>query len=148
MFNQSRNIFNFLLLSILLLLLPISLNTFIPIYYVSSNSMAPEISKGNLIVVSNDFGGKASSLLGEVVVFLDPLLNRTTVHRVISYSGNFLSTKGDRNFYTDLYQPSVENIYGRVIWTISPRWEVLGFVVVGGALILALFLIIKIKRLR
>ena len=62
---------------------------------VLSGSMEPEMSKGDLIIVSKS----DSYVLNNVVVFQDG--NTLVVHRIIAIDGDTITTQGDANTVAD-----------------------------------------------
>ena len=102
--------------------------------YVVSGSMEPSISKGDLVLASENYGGLTE---GDVVVYKARWFNNESVlHRIISSrtdsDGNkFYRTKGDNNPVNDPGEITVQDIksevvtmvpYGGYVW----NWWTLG----------------------
>lgn len=82
---------------------------------VLSNSMKPDISRGDTITIKGMIGEQV--YIGDIVVFLHNDRN-ATVHRVVNISdtdkGRIIRTKGDANENVDTYVISIEDIIGVV----------------------------------
>jgi len=78
---------------------------------VLSNSMKPELSKYDLIIIKklNDYQ------IGDVVVYQNG--KSLIVHRIIDKTSNKITTKGDANNREDM-KISIEEIYGKVQFSI------------------------------
>ncbi len=86
-------------------------------YYVSSDSMEPEIYKGSLAFAENvEFD---EIMVGEdVLVFTSPINSRTFMHRVvyINETERLIFTKGDNNNTADPLPADFSACKGRVVF--------------------------------
>jgi len=103
------------------LVIAFMLGTYVPIYVVSSSSMAPTLNIGDLILIvgvdPSDVG------VGDIIVFHvphpydkftpSPIVHRV-VERVVSSGGYYFRTKGDANLNPDPWLLPPENVIGRV----------------------------------
>jgi signal peptidase I len=124
--NRLKMIITAQVILILVLGLPCLLNTYKPLLFVTSDSMAPEIPAGSIIVIKNDTDAELSTLVGQPFVFFDPIRKKHIVHRAIKSEGEYLITRGDANFFVDHLRVSREHILGRVVWTITFLTRVMG----------------------
>ena len=81
---------------------------------VSGNSMEPFLKNGDLAVLHPS----QTYQIGEVVLYRHPDLG-PVIHRIIGMEGNNYIVKGDHNEWTDSYQPSQEEMAGR-LWIHIP----------------------------
>jgi signal peptidase I len=107
----------------------------------SGTSMAPDFETGDLVILRKsgplrvgDIGGYRSGITGQIVV-----------HRVIAEDNGRLVFQGDNNWWTDTYQPTQDEVIGKLwihvggagekIEGIHPLWVLGG---IGGVMAMAL----------
>lgn len=86
-----------------------------PVSYaiVSGSSMEPNLHRGDLVVVRAARAYDA----GDVVAYRTDN-GATVLHRVIGRAGAGYLVQGDNNSWVDPYQPTEDNIVGRLRWRI------------------------------
>jgi signal peptidase I len=98
-----------------------------PFYTVASDSMVPNLIKGDLLIINPDRSSFANLKIGDIIVFNSPDGgNETIVHRVVQiqtdYQGDrIIRTKGDHNpdSIPDIDSPIREKNYiGKIIYVI------------------------------
>jgi signal peptidase I len=79
---------------------------------VSGSSMHPAFADGDLVIV----GRAATAAMGSPVLYWEPYLRRTILHRVIGRDADgHLVTRGDANSFADPYHPSPDEILGEPV---------------------------------
>lgn len=81
---------------------------------IEGNSMEPELSAGDLVLVRD----KDSYEVGDVVAYRSGELNRLVLHRVIEQNGPAFTLQGDNNDFVDSAHPTEEQIAGKLAVTI------------------------------
>jgi len=82
---------------VLNVILPVVLSTRSPLMVVVSESMVPNLSVGDIIVVR----GQDSYQLSDIVVYRSPAYSKPIVHRIIGINDGYYITKGDHNNFPD-----------------------------------------------
>lgn len=82
---------------ILNVLLPAVLSTRSPLMVVVSESMVPNLSVGDIIIVR----GQDAYELSDIVVYRTPSYSKPIVHRIIGVKNGYYITKGDHNNFAD-----------------------------------------------
>ncbi len=100
-----------------------ALHTDTPVVAVFSNSMVPEFSKGDMIIVS----GPSGLSVGDIVVYDNPNYKYPIIHRVIEIKDGKVRTKGDNNASPDPWETPISNVHGKAVFEIP----YLGWVKVG-----------------
>jgi len=113
-----KKIFITQLIFILVLAVPVYLNTYIPFYFVKSNSMYPSIPKGSIIILRNRNYESLEQFKGKVIVFYEPMQKKVLVHRAMNVQEGYLITKGDQNTFIDSFRLHKTNILGEVVLTL------------------------------
>jgi signal peptidase I len=91
---------------------------------VNGNSMEPNYHLGDLIIVrpQSHYG------VGDQVVYQNPDLGGSVFHRIVDLRPDRYILKGDNNEWTDAYQPTQEEVIGK-LWTHLPRFgKILQFI--------------------
>jgi signal peptidase I len=83
---------------------------------VNGNSMEPNFHVGDLVIVRP----RPSYDIGDRVVYQDPKLGSGVFHRIIDLELDRYILKGDNNAWIDSYQPTQEEIVGK-LWAHLPR---------------------------
>ncbi|MEO8541548.1 MAG: signal peptidase I [bacterium] len=102
------------------------------------NSMEPEFETGDLVVLRRDGHVK----VGDIAGYRSGATGQVVVHRVIAESEGRLTFKGDNNWWTDSYQPTQQEVVGR-LWIhmggageklngLHPTWVLAGIAGVMG----------------
>lgn len=99
--------------------------------FVVSDSMVPAFEKGDLLLVSQDFGEVS---VGDVVLYSATWNERLVSHRVVSVKEDFILLQGDSNEFPDPPAPksSVFGVVAGVLpnlgWVVNPYgvWTLLG----------------------
>lgn len=82
---------------------------------VAGNSMEPDFHLGDLVIVR-----KAGTYqVGDIVTYNNVEMDRDVFHRIIGVEGDRYIIKGDHNIWTDSYQPSQEELVGK-LWIHLP----------------------------
>jgi signal peptidase I len=83
---------------------------------VAGASMEPELSRGDLVLVrpGRDLG------VGDIVLYRDPELGASVLHRVVAEEGRRLLVKGDANGFVDDVRLRPEDVVGS-LWLTIPR---------------------------
>lgn len=95
---------------------PLKLGGKVSYVLVNGLSMEPNYHTGDLIIVRRAVDYK----VGEVVTYHDALMAVNVIHRIISVESGRYSLKGDNNSWVDEYQPSREEILGK-LWIYIPK---------------------------
>ena len=106
------------MLLIVVLSVPVYLNTGALFFFVKSNSMYPAIPQGSIILIS----GRESdlkNLANKVIVFYNPLDEKIVVHRAVQEEKGSFLTRGDNNDFPDDFRPRRKNIFGAVIFVLK-----------------------------
>ena len=106
------------LLLVVVLSVPVYLNTGALFFFVKSNSMYPAIPQGSIILISGR-EPDLKNLVNKVIVFYNPLDEKVVVHRVVREDKGFLLTRGDNNDFPDDVRPRRKNIFGTVIFILK-----------------------------
>jgi signal peptidase I len=122
---------------------------------ITGNSMEPLYHTGDLVIA------RASKVysVGDLVAYRDPDLSRFIIHRIISQTFGHFVLKGDHNTWFDSYQPSAQEILGKVwvhipaagklfIWIRTPWIITLVTGITGGVIMLILLTKSKKKTSR
>lgn len=96
-------------------ILVFTLFVFEPIQFslIVGNSMEPQISHGDILVMSNTI----EPHVGDVIIYGHPQIKKPVAHRIVEKTENGYKTKGDNNSSTDNYVVTEENIHGVVLKT-------------------------------
>jgi signal peptidase I len=85
-------------------------------FSVASESMLPEIKKGDLVITKSEIEYKVN----EIIVFHDPYeKNKFVAHRIISETDSIYQTKGDNNVVQDPWTIEQKDIIGKTIHKIK-----------------------------
>lgn len=118
-------------------------------YYVSSDSMEPEISKGSFAFVETvDF--KDIRVGEDVLVFTSPYNSKTFMHRVINVDSDeqLIYTKGDKNNTADPLPTAFSECSGRVKFHIPlVGYAAWALDTLGGKIAVAVFYIVCVAVL-
>jgi len=82
---------------ILNVFLPAVLSTRSPLMVVVTESMVPNLSVGDIIIVR----GQDSYEVSDIVVYRTPMYSKPIVHRIIGINDGYYITKGDHNSFAD-----------------------------------------------
>ncbi len=82
---------------------------------VIGKSMEPNFHLGDLIIVQQDSNYK----IGDIVAYKNAQLNNNVFHRIIGVENRHYILKGDNNSWVDTYQPSSEEVIGK-LWVYLP----------------------------
>jgi signal peptidase I len=82
---------------------------------VNGNSMEPGFHLGDLVIVRS----ARSYNIGDEVAYWDADLGRYVFHRIVGENLDRFILKGDNNAWTDSYQPTMDEIVGKV-WISLP----------------------------
>jgi signal peptidase I len=80
-------------------------------------SMEPNYHTGDLALVRR----QAEYRVGDIVTYHDARLNANIIHRIIDVKGDNFILKGDNNAWIDLYEPTFDEILGK-LWIYLPRF--------------------------
>jgi signal peptidase I len=105
-------------LLILFFITPLILSTPVAFVRIKSDSMAPALKTGNIVLIKGLGKDRIDILEGEIIAFYDPLAGKIIVHRAIRKKDRCLITKGDNSDSVDFFQPCQEYIFGKVIFKI------------------------------
>jgi len=83
---------------------------------VIGNSMEPNFHVGDLVIAHEE----PNYQIGDAVVYRNLELENFVFHRIISQEMGRYTLKGDNNSWTDTYQPSHEEVLGK-LWLRIPR---------------------------
>ena len=100
--------------------LSFALHTDTPVVAVFSESMVPNLQKGDMVVIY----GTDDIKVGDIVVYDSPIMKYPIIHRVISIENGTVETKGDNNPIADPWKTPFKKIHGKAILKIP----VLGWV--------------------
>lgn len=76
---------------------------------VDGNSMEPKFHTGDLVILA-----KANSYqVGDVVSYMDPMVNAHIIHRIIGVEDDHFIMKGDNNNWIDLTHPMTSDVLGK-----------------------------------
>ncbi len=89
---------------------PMILDTPVAFVNIKSDSMEPVIHVGDWIIIKGT--QKNESLVGEILLFIDPTQSKLIVHRAIAQNNNCYITKGDNSQQMDFFQPCDKHILG------------------------------------
>ena len=106
---------------VFLLLWPVWLNTYTPVSFILTESMAPTMPPGTMIFVRHDPSQGLMQYKNQVVVFYNPVKKMSICHRAVGIESNRLVTRGDNNPFADTFQPGEKNIIGRVVLALPPK---------------------------
>lgn len=105
------------------------LNTDTPVVAVFSESMVPNLEKGDLIIVE----GAGFYNVGDIVVYSTPVYNYPIIHRIIEVREEGVITKGDNNYSPDPWVTPQSLIHGKAAlripllgWVKVLAYELLG----------------------
>jgi signal peptidase I len=87
---------------------------------VIGNSMEPAFHIGDLIIAHRE----PTYQIGDAIVYQNRQLKSFVFHRVISQEMGYFTLKGDNNSWIDIYQPSYEEVVGK-LWLHIPRGGVI-----------------------
>lgn len=93
---------------------PLVLNTPVSFVRIKSDSMLPELSSGDLVLINGRHKDEISNLKDQVIAFYDPVLGKIIVHRAVGESSGCLVTKGDSNREEDFFRVCEEYVLGKV----------------------------------
>ena len=82
---------------------------------VIGKSMEPNFHLGDLIIVQHESNYK----IGDIVAYKNAQLKSNVFHRIIALENNRYAMKGDNNSWVDTYQPSTEEVIGK-LWIYLP----------------------------
>ncbi|PLX20928.1 hypothetical protein C0584_04045 [Candidatus Parcubacteria bacterium] len=105
-------IFEFIL--IVILLVPVYLNSYSFFFLIVSDSMNPLIVKNDIVIVKNK-NIELEDYSDKIIAFFNPLESKVFVHRVVRVDGEYLITKGDSSSFSDDYLVSEEYVIGEII---------------------------------
>jgi signal peptidase I len=77
---------------------------------INGNSMEPNYHTGDLALVRQALDYH----VGDIVTYHDPQLNAIIIHRIIGINGDRFVFKGDNNSWIDVYQPTSDEILGKL----------------------------------
>ena len=83
---------------------------------VDGTSMEPNFHLGDLAIVRE----ASSYQVGDIVTYHDAQLNANVIHRIIGVNQNHFIVKGDNNSWIDAYQPTLNEIIGK-LWIHIPN---------------------------
>lgn len=83
---------------------------------VIGNSMEPNFHIGDLVIVHEEAGYQ----IGDAVVYLNRELENFVFHRIIAEDMRRFTLQGDNNAWTDTYQPTREEVIGK-LWLHIPK---------------------------
>lgn len=99
--------------------LAIALNTATPVVAVFSDSMAPTLQRGDMVIVL----GVQDIAPGDIIVF-DAGRGYPIIHRVVDVADGGIRTKGDHNLNVDPWIIGFDDVYGKA----AVRVPLLGWV--------------------
>jgi signal peptidase I len=110
------------------LLAPTSVHGQVTYATTSGTSMAPEFHTGDLVLLRK--AGRVG--VGDIAGYRSGATGQVVVHRVIAEEGGRLTFKGDNNWWVDSYQPTQDEVVGK-LWihvegggrhlaAVDPRW--------------------------
>lgn len=82
---------------------------------VIGKSMEPNFHLGDMIIVKQDSQYK----VGDIVAYKNRQLNNNVFHRIIGFESGHFALKGDNNTWVDTYNPSPEEVIGK-LWIYLP----------------------------
>lgn len=136
--DRVRNI----LLSVLLFLVlyavfaPYQIGGEVAYVIVSGNSMEPRFKRGDLVLTRD----QPDYRVGEIVVYEHPKIGKV-FHRIIQQDGEVYTLKGDHNYWIDFYQPTNQEILGKLWVHIPTAGRILRFIKSPGILVFLSLLI-------
>ena len=83
------------------------------IYTASGKSMSPTIEEGDIILVRKDGDYKAN----DIIVYNNDQ-GQSICHRIIEKKEVSFVTKGDNNNFVDGYDPTIEEINGKMVYNV------------------------------
>jgi signal peptidase I len=92
----------------LVLLLPPQLGGRTSYAIITGNSMEPELSAGDLVLMR----ARDAYAEGEIVGYRDPLIGQVVLHRIVDRVGGRFVTQGDNNDFRDPSRPVPEDVLG------------------------------------
>jgi len=105
------------------------LHTDTPVVAVFSESMVPNLQKGDLIIVE----GAGFYNVGEIVIYSAPVYKYPIIHRIIELREGGVITKGDNNASPDPWVTPQSSIHGKTVlripllgWVKVLAYELLG----------------------
>jgi signal peptidase I len=106
----------FLALIVWVMFAPAQLGGQVTYVIVDGNSMEPNFQRGDLLLIRNrsDYG------IGDAVTYRDADLGKFVFHRIIDLSLDRFVLQGDNNTWMDTYQPTREDIVGK-LWVHIPK---------------------------
>ena len=121
--QQQNKIFFWFILCLLLLLVGVVSGLFkYLLIAVLSNSMVPEFSRGDAVLIEKLNDNELDKLKEDDIIAFYDTSGRMVIHRIFSISIDdeqyFIKTKGDNNESVDSWTISNESIYGKVITSI------------------------------
>jgi signal peptidase I len=81
------------------------------------NSMEPNFHLGDLVIVHRAFEYN----VGDIIAYQNTELKSNVFHRIIAQEYGHYTLKGDNNSWMDSYQPSIEEVIGK-LWIRLPRF--------------------------
>ena len=102
-------------LVILFFITPLVLRTPVAFALIKSDSMVPVLAERNIVIISGHYNS-AKDLENEIIAFYDPTKGKIIIHRVIDIDEGRIITKGDNNGQVDLFSPTKDHIFGKVIF--------------------------------
>lgn len=109
------------------------------IYIASGNSMNPVIQAGDILLIS-----QVNTYHDQDIIVYKNDEGIVVCHRVLSTDGILFVTRGDNNNFTDGYNPTLDDVYGKVIFNIintktldEYKYHALG-VIIGIPILLAI----------
>ncbi len=109
------------------------------VYIASGNSMNPVIKPGDILIVSQENTYREK----DIIVYKNDE-GIVVCHRVLSTDGIQFVTRGDSNNFTDGYNPTIDDVYGKVLYNLintktldKYKFHALG-VIIGLPIVLAI----------
>lgn len=113
--SRLRLIVSLVLLSVgLVIFTPIQLGGQVAYVIISGNSMEPDFHLGDLAIVR----ASANYRVGDIVTYRHPTIG-FVIHRIIAREFNHFVLKGDNNSWLDSYQPTSDEVVGK-LWLHLP----------------------------
>ena len=90
-----------------------------PVTYISivGVSMEPDLQQGDLTVLR----ARDEYRIGDAVAYHNAAVGKVVLHRVIDVTANGFVLRGDNNAWTDSYEPTADEVIGR-LWITLPGW--------------------------
>ncbi len=105
-----------MMVSVWIAFAPIQVGGMASYIIVIGKSMEPNFHIGDLIVVHKE----PTYQVGDAIVYRNMDLQNFVFHRIVSQQVGHYALKGDNNSWTDTYQPSREEVIGK-LWLYIPR---------------------------